>query len=175
MPGGGILALDLATMTGWAVGRAPVHPLTQLEAAVARPPQPLSGAHRVAPPGTGVGPFLAAYRDWLGVMLDEHQPAGLIFESPILPRVTSPATVRKLTGLAGITQMIAHDRGIRWLREAQPSSVKRHICGDGGPGKAGVMRAIAERGWVVASDDEADALALLDYAAHLLLRERRAA
>jgi Holliday junction resolvasome RuvABC endonuclease subunit len=172
MSSGGVLSLDLATVLGYAVGRLPALPITQLEAAATKPPQPHSGFHRVAPPNTPVGPFLSAYADWLDGMLDEHKPAGLIFEAPILPQKTSLDTVRKLVGLAGITQMLAHETGITWIREAQPSSVKLHICGYGGRGKTGVQRAILERGWHFAVDDEADALAIWDYAAHLAYRER---
>jgi len=172
---GGVLSLDLATAVGFAVGRLPARPLTQLEAMALKPPQPVSGVFYVASPGTAVGPYLASYRSWLNGMLDEHQPAGLIFEAPILPRKTTPATVRKLVGLSGITQMVAHERGITWVREAQPSTVKRHICGDGGPGKSGVQRAILARGWTFSADDEADALALFDMAAHIHYRERAAA
>jgi Holliday junction resolvasome RuvABC endonuclease subunit len=164
--------MDLASTTGWAFSPLPAVPLTQLEAVTQKPPQPRSGVHRIAEPGTGVGAFLSAYRAWLIGMLREHEPAGLIFEAPILPRGTNIATVRKLTGLSGVTQMVAHDRRIGWVREAQPSQIKLHICGDGSKGKGGVMRAIAERGWTFETDDEADALALLDLAGHIYYRER---
>lgn len=172
MPAGGVIALDLATVLGYAVGRLPALPITQLEAIVTKPPKPLSGFHRVAQAGISVGEFLSAYADWFEGIVDEHQPTGIIFEAPILPAKTNPATVRKLVGLAGITQMLAFERGVRWVREAQPSSVKKHICGSGAPGKDGVQRAILERGWQFATDDEADALALWDYAAHIAYRER---
>lgn len=171
---GGVLSLDLATVLGYAVGRLPPLPITQLEAAATKPPQPHSGFHRIAQPNTPVGPFLSAYADWLDAMLAEHKPGGLIFEAPILPAKTSLDTVRKLVGLAGVTQMLAHETGITWIREAQPSSVKLHICGSGAPGKTGVQRAIMERGWEFATDDQADALALWDYAVHLAYRERAA-
>jgi crossover junction endodeoxyribonuclease RuvC len=172
---GGLLALDLATALGWALGRISARPLTQLEAAVQKPRQPMSGVFRIAPVGTAVGPFLAAYETWLSAMIAQHAPAGIIFEAPILPKKTTPATVRKLVGLSGMTEKVAHQRGITWVREAQPSTVKLHICGNGGPGKAGVQNAIRARGWTFATDDEADALAVHDYGAHLFARERLAA
>lgn len=172
MPGGGVIALDLATLLGFTVGRLPPRPLTQLEAAVLKPPKPLSGVHRIAPPGTPVGPFLLAYLRWLVGMVFEHEPDGMIYEKPILPSKTTPQTVEKLVGLAGITQMVAADHKIRWVRSAQPSTVKLHICGNGGPGKDGVQAAIIARGWAFIDDNEADALALHDYAGHLYARER---
>lgn len=169
----GVLAIDGATMLGWSFGPLMARPLTQLEAATLKPPKPLSGVHRIAPPGTDIGPFLHAYRIWLEGMFATHRPAGLIFEAPIIPRKTTPITVRKLAGIAGIAQMVAHEHGLMWVREVSPTQVKLHICGDGTGGKAGVMRAIAERGWTFETDDVADALALWDLAGHIYYRERQ--
>lgn len=171
----GVLALDLATVTGWAVGPLPKRPLTLLEATVRKPPQPLSGIFRVARPGTNVGKFLSNYGDWLERMITDHQVQGLIFESPILPAHSDMVATRKLVGLAGVTEMVAHDMGIRWVREGYPSQVKLHICGYGGPGKERVKQALMARDWSFADDNEADALALHDYAGHLYARERAAA
>lgn len=171
---GGVLALDLATVTGWAVGPLPRRPLTLLEATVRKPPQPLSGIQRIARPGTNVGKFLSNYADWLELMIEEHKPQGLIFEAPILPAHGNMVSTRKLVGLAGVTEMVAHDMGIRWVREGYPSQIKLHICGFGGPGKDGVKAAIRARGWSFADDNEADALALHDYAGHLFAQERAA-
>lgn len=146
-----------------------------LEAAVQKPPQPKSGVYRIGPPGCDVGRFLSLYCDWLEKMLVEHQPQGIAFESPILPKTTNPATARKLMGLAGNTQMMAFDFRIRWVREVQPSTAKLHISGHGGPGKQRVKDAISSRGWTYQSDDEADALSVWDWAAHQYARERQAA
>lgn len=168
----GVLALDLATMVGWACGPLPRRPLTLIEATVQKPPQPRSGTFRVALPGAGVGRFLASYGDWLQMMLDEHAPQGICFESPILPKKSNVVTSRKLIGLAGVTEMMAHDYDIRWVREVAPSSVKLHISGYGGPGKEHVKQAIMARGWRFADDNESDALAIWDFAGHLFARER---
>lgn len=171
---GGVLALDLATRTGWACGRLLARPLTPMEAQLACPPKPASGTLRFQ--GATVGAFMADAHDRLADLLSLYRPAGLIYEKPILPDRTTPETVLKLNGLAALASMLAHRAGIRWVRTAQPSKVKRHFCSSGAAGKAGVLAACTARGWTgLASDDEADALALLDYAAHLAVLERAGA
>jgi Holliday junction resolvasome RuvABC endonuclease subunit len=162
----GVLALDLATIVGWCIGPLPRRPLTLIEATVQKPPQPLSGIFRVAAPGASVGRFLAGYGDWLQKMFEAHGPQGVIFESPILPQNCNVITSRKLIGLAGVTEM-------SWVREVQPSTVKLHISGYGGPGKEHVKQALISRGWSFADDNEADALAIHDFAGHLFAKERR--
>ena len=48
---GGVLALDLATHTGWALGRLPRRPLLPKEARIQKPPKPQSGWGRFGGPG----------------------------------------------------------------------------------------------------------------------------
>ncbi|RJF80932.1 hypothetical protein D3877_11900 [Azospirillum cavernae] len=175
MMAGGVLALDLATNTGWALGRLPLQPLLPIEARVQKPPQPMSGWVRFGAPGCSVGAFADAAERWGRAFLTEHQPTGMIIEKPILPQETNPDTVLKLNGLAAVFLMLAHRFSIRWVRNAQPSTVKKSFCGRGGPGKEGVQAECLARGWRFATDDEADALALLDYAGHLAAKERAAA
>jgi Holliday junction resolvasome RuvABC endonuclease subunit len=168
---GGILALDIATNLGWAWGYAPKHgPATALEAAAAAPAQPASGVYRVR--GDSLGEFLADYERWLGLVLDERQPGGLMFEAPILGKFTAFATARKLMSLAGLTELVAHRRGIPWVREAQPSTVKKHFTGSGKAKKPDMEAACLQRGWTFADDNEADALALFSYACSVVHAER---
>ncbi|WP_174436433.1 Holliday junction resolvase [Azospirillum brasilense] len=172
---GGVLALDLATNTGWTLGRLPMQPLLPMQARVQKPPKPLSGAIRFGRPGCTIGAFADAAEAWGRDFMEKHRPTGLIYEKPILPQDTTPDTILKLNGLALIFLMLAHRFGIRWVRTAQPSTVKKHFCGSGGPGKEGVQAECLARGWTFATDDEADALALWDYAATLAANERAAA
>jgi len=172
---GGVFALDLATTTGWAIGRLPIRPLTPMEATVLKPPQPLSGVRRFGRPGCAVGSFADDAERWMVGMIAEHRPAGIIFEKPVLPTKTNPETVMRLNGLAVLLQMAAHRAGIAWTRTAQPSTIKKHFCGFGGPGKESVMAACLARGWSFTDDNEADALALWDFAATIAAREGLAA
>ena len=171
---GGVLALDLATVSGFAVGRLPARPVTPMEMAVTKPPQPISGVKRIGEPGCSLGVFLDQAEQWGRLLFETYRPNGIIIEMPVLPARTTPSTVRKLMGLFGVFNMLAHRNGVVWVREAQPSTVKKFICGDGSPGKENVMRAISSFGWKYKTDDESDSLALWVYAADLYAKERAA-
>ena len=121
-----ILALDLATNTGVCAGRG----------------DQLPSLSHVRMPSTGddVGRFLCFYRDWFLKALDEHTPSVVVFESPILPATTSLATVRKLAGLAGVTEMICNDEGID-CREVAGATVKLALTGSGRAKKPDMVRA----------------------------------
>lgn len=168
---GGLLALDLATKTGWAWGLVPATPpATALEAAISKPPQPESGVYKVT--GDGVGAFLADFERWLSDQIDRLQPSGLIYEAPILPNTTSFETALKLMSLAGITAKIAHERRIAWVRHAQPASVKKHFTGSGKAKKEHMEAACRRRGWLPQDDNHADAMALLSFGCTLAHAER---
>lgn len=146
--------------------------MTPLEMATTKPPKPESGIKHF---GGELGRALSDFEAWLNSMFDRFDPAGVLFESPILPQTTTPATVRKLMSMAGILLMVCARRGIRWVREEQPGRVKKYICGNGGKGKEGVMGAIRSFGWAFSNDDEADALSLFCFAGDLYAAERRRA
>lgn len=167
---GGVIALDLSGKVGWCIGRLPAVPMTPIQMKAAGLPQPMSGVYRI--PETLVGPYLSCFRNWITAMIVKHGIAGVIFESPVLPSKTSVQTVRKLMSLAGMTQMVAHECGIAWVREARPSTVKLHFCGHGGGGKERMIAEAIARGYSFQTDDEVDAIALWIMAADLFYRER---
>lgn len=121
-----VLALDLATNTGVCVGTGDRLPLLS--------------HNRLPSTGPDVGAFLCAYRDWLIALLEEHGPTLIVFEAPILPKTTAIATVRKLVGLAGITEMVASDDGIE-VREVTTSAVKKALTGHGNAKKPAMVAA----------------------------------
>lgn len=171
----GVLAIDQASLAGWAFGVLPLRAITPLEATVIRPPMPLSGIYRVGRAGCSVGRFLDDAEVWLHSLIDRHQPAGLIYERAVLDtKMTGYPTAQKLIGFAGLIEMVARRRKIPWVRNGQPSSVKKLFCGSGKKGKLGVLDACRARGWDVIDDNHADALALLNYAAYLAETERAA-
>lgn len=171
MQQGGLLALDIATRMGWAYGRIPLRGLTMLEAVAVQPPQPDSGVVTVRS-ALGVGHFLSEFTDRLGELFDTKRPNGLVIEAPILPQTTSFDTVRKLMAMAGLAEMLAAQRRIRWVRLVQPASVKKHFTGNGRAKKPDMEAACASRGWVFADDNEADALAIWDHGCALYRRDR---
>lgn len=159
---GGILALDLATTTGWAYGRVP------LDAARAKP---LSGVIAIRGALT-LGGFLSRFEDALLAKLVEFNPHGLIIEAPILPKACNRETSIKLMSLAGIAEMTAYNSGIRWREQAQPSSVKKHWTGRGNADKAAMMAEATRRGMTFVDDNECDAIAIWDFGCAMYRQQR---
>jgi hypothetical protein len=156
-----ILALDLATCTGFAVGSSGVSVQAH-------------GSFRLPKTGQDVGRYLVHFRDWLSARISEYEPWTIYFESPMLMglKKTTPMVARKLNSLAGVTEMVATDRGID-CREANVSNICTHFLGRGYPRKrerrkAATMSKCRELGWNPNDDNSADALALLDYALSLI-------
>ena len=187
-----LLALDLATSTGFAIGDPLAHRVvTPLEAAAGDNVKPVSGRFVVARPKTDLGPFLVGFEDWLTGIFDEHRVTQVVFEMPWIGAVKDPrtdrcilsasqTTLRKLTGLAGMTEAVAHRRGLSEddIWEANNASVRKHFIGKGKGKRDELKRLTIEacqvRGWDPMTDDEADALALFDYACHFLQNKEAA-
>ena len=158
-----ILALDLATRTGWALGRP-------------GDATPLSGSVRFAREGASMGAVFAGCRNWLGQFLDEHDDVELIvFEAPMDPmlfvgRPRRPETARQLIGLAAIVEERTYDRGYD-VREARVSDIRRHFIGANlkrRAAKDATIEACRRLGWAPVDDNAADALALWHYQASIL-------
>ena len=93
-----------------------------------------------------------------------------VFESPILPKQTSLATVRKLSGLAWHTEFVCHRRGIE-VAEVNVMTIKAFM-GNGWASKQDMDRAVRRYGFAPQSYDEADAIALRLYVLHQKFRTR---
>lgn len=161
-----ILALDIATATGWACGSHDPVPVTH-------------GVLNLPKTKEDIGRFLSAWREWLGHAIEQMAPTEIMFESPILTEVKNITTLRKLYSLAGIAELVALDYGLP-ISEANLSSIRTHfvgmrwapkeITGKEARRKWIKARTVSEcrrRGFRVASDDDADALALLSFALSL--------
>lgn len=151
--GGGVLALDLATVTGYALGD---HDGIKL-----------SGARRMPDTGDDLGRFAFAFRAWLTTGLTRHRPRRIVFEQPILSKQTNINTCRKLYGLAWQTELTCRDLGFE-CGEVNMSDWRKHFLGKGYPRKRAlvkkaVMARCVDRGFKFDSDDEAEAIAILDY------------
>ena len=176
-----LLALDLATKTGFAVGNPDAYQcVTPLEAAAGSVPKPYSGVFTIAPPRTSIGEFMARYRDWLDDMITLHGVDKLVFEAPIITSGrTSIDTARKLLGVAAVTEELAYRRGIPWVREGNNATIRKHFIGKGRGDRKDLKRLVLEqcraRGWEVDSEDEGDALALFDFGVHCINSQKRAA
>lgn len=142
-----LLTLDLATMIGWTCG----HPADQ---------QFAFGHHRLPSTGPDIGAFACAYGDWLHPML--MNVTEVVMEAPILPKVTSLITVRKLSGLAYHTEMVCHEMKIRCY-EAHLQSVKKFVGGSGRASKLDMIEAVRSFGYDTNEENEADAIAVRCY------------
>ncbi len=179
----GVLALDQATVTGWAHAE-PGEP-------------PVWGHQRLGKVGATNGEFGAAFTIFLQARLDLYRPQYVWFESPWVPRPPRPrlvkagmhwaplsrgvpmnaSTMRRLMGLPMIIETICEQWGVEcW--EATPQEISQFFIGSGGKKREEKKQATIDMcrgmGWD-ASEDEADALALLVYAEAKLFGVRRTA
>lgn len=151
-----ILALDIASRTGWAFGRPGEYPL--------------SGSVRLAPPGASNGAIGRGMLRWLTDFITVSKPDILYYEVPLDPRhmgsKTTFKTARILLGLPFLVETIAEARGIYRLREAGVQDVRKHFCGTPRPKdkKAAVLARCRQLRWDPVDDNAADALALWDFA-----------
>ncbi len=175
-----ILALDVATITGWACG----------------PPggRPEYAHFRAGKRGMKGGEITAYFRDWLELKCETAKPGWLIYESPYVPRVAPPRVrtatgqlistlpggappidinvLRRLITLCGIVEEAAWRYRIE-VREEASNVVCRQFTGRGSWGSRAAKKAATQKmcgvyGWHGVSEDEADALALWTYAEAVL-------
>ena len=153
---GRVLALDLATTTGWAFG--------------APGSIPQCGHLRFAPPGSSRALVYRSFRKWLEAKWSsrDEQPDLIVFESPAVPMImhgrTNIDTVKMLMGLAEHLEEWAF--GKVELREASVSEVRVHFIGrnmKSTVAKTRVFDRCQSLGWPVLTTDESDAAALWDY------------
>ena len=155
---GPILALDLSSRTGWAVGRSgevPGHGVWLLPAAT-----------------LGLGGAFSALASSLEDALRLFVPGLIIMEAPLPPQAqTAMHSARLQFGLAAITEMLAHEWGVP-CEEARATEVRRLVLGKGIATKAEVIAWCREQGLSPAEDNDADALVLLEYRLRLLAGRR---
>ena len=153
---GNVLALDLATMTGWAYG----------------PPgkTPAFGHLRFGKPGTSRPQLYRNFRTWLDDTWNvrDHQPDLVVYESAAIPSLmsgkTNIDTTKTLIGLCEHLEEWCHDK--IELREATVSQVRSFFIGKNFKAKFAKPMTIEKcraMGWAVETDDEADAVALHTY------------
>ena len=163
-----ILTLDIATVTGFAIGPVSAAPATGLEASAGVfAPQPLSGSERIGNKHQSDGAFMASWFDWLFDLIAVHDPAIIIYEAPFVSGTKHINTARRLLGMAAIVEMVAHQKGVK-IFQAHNATIRKHFCGKGNAPRAELKQRVKDecdrRGWTYEDDNEADALALFDYA-----------
>ena len=143
-----ILALDLGNRTGWAT-RSDKGYLD-------------FGSWRLYEDAPGdPGRFVR-----LKAHIEEAVPMGQLglLALELAPMLRSRAANATLHGMAAIAQCWAYDWDIPWTAVA-PSTIKKHATGSGRSNKHCMLNAARERwgNFVIKTDDEADALWLMDY------------
>jgi crossover junction endodeoxyribonuclease RuvC len=158
-----VLAIDLATNTGWCRGH------------VGGPPSFGSlrfGAYRS--PDTVV---FAEALSWISHLLAPQPRPDLVILEALLPPSawqgqSQQVTFNRLAGLQSIMLGVAHLRGIAEISTASVPDVRAHFIGERGlkraPAKQAVMARCRRLGWEVKNDNEGDACALWSYACALI-------
>lgn len=148
-----ILTLDLATKIGWAV-RADNGRIRH-------------GVEKLPDTGPDVGHFLDKFELWLADMITGHDPQRCVYEAPWVGPDTHQNTARKLLCLAGMTEFICRRREVECF-EVNNATIRKHFIGIGRGERKQLKRltiaACQARGWAPKSDDDADALAMMDFA-----------
>lgn len=158
---GGLLALDLARCTGWAV--APT--------AYRSPPFPMPdeafglltyGMVRLGSDICPAGQLYVSLHKWFGTTLRETRPDIVAIEAAFIPRFKFKGADVPF-GLAAIVEMHCHYLNIPLYRY-QPASIKKHWTDNGRARKQDMIASCLERGIDVSNDNVADAIALADFA-----------
>ncbi len=139
-----ILALDIASKTGWAVvdenGKI-------IESGVEK----FSGNTR--------GEKLSSFCAWLYFTCKSFNPSCIVAEKPFF----RGAGTRLLMPMVGLAEMSAHRSNAAFLEVANPT-IKKYITGNAKAEKQEVISAINALGYEPEDDNEADAIALALYA-----------
>lgn len=160
-----VIALDLATTVGWAVGTAaavdawPIRDIVQTG-----PTDGVTCGSRYFG-GAGRGALFFTFARWFDDMVDQHGPGLVAVEQPVHARTMDAARISM--GLAALVDLMCHHRSIQVIGWA-PASVKKHFVGNGQAKKAAIEARCRARGWTFPDNNAADALAVLDMAAHML-------
>lgn len=151
-----ILGLDLATSTGFCYGDGSSTPVVATK--------------RMQSTGRDVGAFAVDFWQFIDPLLERISPNVVIFEAPTLPAAKRNKetglleeaataqnihTLRKLYGLACITEMACTFRGID-CREVSLNTVKKTLAGHGHASKANMMDAARRAGIELTAGDEAE-------------------
>lgn len=161
---GGVLALDIATVSGWAFGDAGE--------------KPQHGTFACPVTGDDLGRYGVAYRGFLRNLILSTRPKLVVYESPILPppkfdkaagrivQVTNIATVRKLNGLIMLTETTCHDEGVpveeitagQWRKSFLGSFYPR--SGERDDLKRAAIAACRQMRWEPNGSDDAEAMGI---------------
>lgn len=158
-----VLAIDLATNTGWCRGL------------VGSTPQ--FGSLRFGKHNSREAAIFADALSWLSnLLLPQPRPDLLILEALLPPSAwqgqSNTTTFERLSGLQSIMLGVAHLRGIGEISIASVGDVRAHFIGERKLKRKAAKQAVMARcirlGWEVKNDNQGDACALWSYACALI-------
>lgn len=156
-----VLALDLASVSGWACGE-PGGP-------------PDHGSIRFASPGASHEAVFAGALKWMSDITTAKGPSLVVWEAPLATSFkrgnSNINTTTLLYGLPAIIGAVSYLRGVFDIRKADTRDVRLHFIGSNpkrAKAKPMVIRQCKVLGWDVRDDNEADALATWHYMCSLI-------
>lgn len=172
-----VLALDLATTTGWALYQPGLE-------------RPFFGAERLPGGPNDVGEPCYRLRQLLTEKHDLFHFTDIVFEDQFIPTQVNSSTARRLMGLAAEVETFCYARAVTHREKIRCYSVelqkwRKHFIGrgggfkrskPGGPYLAGedpkelAIQKCAEFGWHTDIADAAEACGVLDYYMHILAK-----
>jgi Holliday junction resolvasome RuvABC endonuclease subunit len=148
-----IVALDLASQTGVAVGEPASKPILFTEKLG------LSGCHH--------GERMAEAMRMMNRIIKQYEPSLIVLEAPLKLPGTRADIEQVLMGLRGCVMGVAHMHHIQFEQHAV-QTIRKHFIGHGRlkrkAAKAATIARCKQLGWNPRNDDEADAAALWDLA-----------
>lgn len=149
-----LIALDLSTRTGIAIGETSGGPLCHTEV--------------LGKPGESHGHRFSQALHMTKRLIEQHGPDVIAIEAPIVTGAKGGQERAQLAlGLRACVMGICHIRGVRFV-EYPVQTIRKHFIGQGNlkrtEAKAAVMKRCRQLGWHVDSTDEADAAAVWDLA-----------
>lgn len=161
-----VLALDLATKTGWAVWSMGRHFASGVQEFKRYP-----GSLRR--PKEHAGCRYARFQDWLGTMVRHYGITHIVVESALVGQ-KSIHSAQLSFALRAMVELAAHKNRMPEVAEYAPSSIKKWATGNGHAKKDEMVRRACElvpNGKRIVDDNEADACLLLFMYHALKLKE----
>lgn len=155
-----ILAMDLASETGVAIGHADAAPVCLTE--------------RLGEPGDPHQSRFSYALNMMNLLIKKHRPDMVAIEQAIASGpVGGQSRVQLAMGFRACVMGVCKMRNTG-VREFHVSTVRKHFIGNGGLGGEAAKKAVMQRckvlGWSIANHNEGDACAVWDYARYVLTR-----
>lgn len=114
---GSVLALDMATVTGWAY-------------ACPATPRPSHGIYTLPAPGISIGSHFGAFTDALSDLLTTHQPERIVMEAAMMGGSGQAITIEAALGRTAIVHLLGYRYEIK-VDKVASSTVRKAIHGRG--------------------------------------------